>query len=141
MMDRGGHVGGGYGIVVRMFGAAIAAADDAAAANAAAGDEGAVAFFPVLAAGLVVDFGGAAEFSHDEDQGFRQQAALLKIGQQRGQGLVEPGGLPVLHDLEVAVMVIPAAVAGILLSLHVIAPVDLHERNTVLEEPAREQAG
>ncbi len=48
--------------------------------------------------------------------------------------------MAVLHDLEVAVVVVPAAVAGVLLGLDVVAPVDLHERHAVLDQPPAQQA-
>ena len=37
-------------------------------------------------------------------------------------------------------MVVPAAVAGVLLGLDVIAPVDLHERHAMLDQPPAQQA-
>ena len=42
----------------------------------------------------------------------------------------------VLHEDEVAVMVVPAAVASVLLGFDVIAPVDLHERHAMFDQPA-----
>ena len=48
--------------------------------------------------------------------------------------------MAVLHDLEVPVMVIPAAVTGVLLGLDVVAPVHLDERHSALHKSSGEQA-
>src|SRR4051794_21223446 len=55
VVDRRGEVGGRDGAVVRMLAAGVARADDAAAVDAAAGEQGAVAALPVIAAGVLVD--------------------------------------------------------------------------------------
>ena len=65
----------------------------------------------------------------------------MQVFQQRRQRLIEPGSVAILHDLEVAIVMVPAAVAGVLLGLDVIAPVDLHERHAMLDQPAAQQAG
>ena len=64
----------------------------------------------------------------------------MQVGEQGRVGLVEPGAVAVLHDLEVAIVLVPAAVAGILLGLDVITPVHLHEGHAMLNEPAGEHA-
>src|SRR5262245_33203050 len=48
--------------------------------------------------------------------------------------------MAVLHDLEVAVVVVPAAVAGVFLGLDMVAPVHLDERHPMLDQPPAEQA-
>ena len=100
---------------------------------------GAVAVLPVIAARLVVHLRRTPKFAHGDHQRRIQQPALVQVGEQGGQGLVQPGGMPILHDLEVPVVMIPAAVAGIFLRLDVIAPVDLNERNAALDQPSRQQ--
>ena len=47
--------------------------------------------------------------------------------------------MPILHELEVAIVIVPAAVASVLLRFDMIAPVDLHERHAMLHEPTRQQ--
>ena len=44
--------------------------------------------------------------------------------------------MSILHDLKIPIMVVPTAVAGVLLRLDVVAPVDLHERHAVLDQPS-----
>ena len=68
VVDGGGQVGGRHRAVVRVLAAGVAGADDAAAAHAAAGDQGAVAMLPVVAAGLVVDLRRPAELAHRHHQ-------------------------------------------------------------------------
>src|SRR5262249_45350796 len=96
-MDRGGHVGGGERMVVRLAAALVAGADTPAAAPPAAGDEGAVTVLPVVTAGLVVDLRRPAELAHGKHQRGQQQSALAQFFQQGGQRLVEPLGVAVLH--------------------------------------------
>ena len=48
--------------------------------------------------------------------------------------------MAILHDLKVAVVVVPAAVARICLGFDVVAPVDLNERHPFLDEPAGQEA-
>src|SRR5262249_31914864 len=73
-------------------------------------------------------------------EGSAQESALVQVGQEGGKCLVEPRGVPVLHDLEVAVMMVPAPVARVLLGLHVVAPVDLHKRHARFHQSACQQA-
>ena len=116
------------------------AADDAAPPDAAAGEEGRVAGVPVVAAGPVVDLRRAAELAHGDDQGRVQQAAVVQVVEQGREGPVEHPAVAVLHDLEVAVVHVPAAVARVLGPLDVRAPVDLDERDARLDQPAGDQA-
>ena len=106
----------------------------------AAGEKCRVASGPVIAAGLVVDLRLAAELADREHQRRREQAALGEIAEECRERLVEPRRVAVLHDLEVAVVVVPAAVARVLFGLDVIAPVHLHERHAGLDESPGEQA-
>src|SRR5438067_1602878 len=106
VMHAGSDVGGRDGIVVRMFAAAITGADDATAPDTPAGDQGAITMLPMFAASLVVDLGCAAEFAERNHQRALQEPALLQIPEKRRQGLIEPGRLAILHDLEIAIMMI-----------------------------------
>src|SRR5262245_39848557 len=101
------------------FAAAVAGTDHAAACHAAACHQGAVTLFPMLAPGLVVDLGAAAKLANGHDQSRIEQAALVHIAQERRHRLIEPGSVPVLHDLKIAVVMVPTAVAAVLLGLDV----------------------
>src|SRR5688572_20124044 len=121
--------------VFGVLAARVAAADDAAALHAAAGEESGVAALPVVAAGGLVDLRAAAELADGHHQRVLQHAAVAEVVEERREGVVERPGLALLHDLEVAVVVVPAAVAGVFLRLDVGAPVHLHERHPALHQP------
>ena len=58
---------------------AIGRADDLAGAHAAAGQQGAGDVGPVVAAGVLVDLGRAAEFAPDDDRDVLVQAAVVQV--------------------------------------------------------------
>src|SRR5262249_22746036 len=111
VLYRGGDVGGSERTVMRVLAAGVALAHDSAAAHATAREQGAVKGLPVPAARLVIDARRAAELAHGHDQRTLQEAALLEVEQQCGQGLVQPRSMTILHDLKIAIVVVPAAVA------------------------------
>nr|BAL54996.1 hypothetical protein HGMM_F22C11C11 [uncultured Planctomycetota bacterium] len=63
----------------------------------------------------------------------------MQVIQKCAQDLIQDRAVAVLQDFEIAVMQIPAAIAGIFFSLDVIAPIDLHKRDAVLNESAGQQ--
>src|SRR5581483_3537440 len=140
MVDGGGEVGGSDRTFGGALGAGVALADDAASLDAAASQQGAVAMFPVIAARLVVDTWRAAEFADRDHERTVDQAAFFQVVEQGAVGLIEPWGVAILHDLKVAVVVVPAAVAGILLRFDVVAPVDLHEGYAMFDQAPGQQA-
>ncbi len=95
----------------------------------------------MVAPGFVVDARGPAKLPDGQNQTAGEQAALVQIIEQSGHGLIQPGGVAVLHDLEVAVVLVPAAVAGVLFRFDMVAPVDLDEGNTRFDESAGQEAG
>ncbi len=138
--DRGAEVGGGDRAVDGLLAAAVGGADDVPALDASAGEQGRVARVPVVAARAVVDLGRPAELAHGNDQGRLQQATVVKVVEQGRERPVEHPAVAVLHDLEVAVVHVPAAVARVLGALDVRAPVDLDEGDSRLDQPAGDQA-
>ena len=48
--------------------------------------------------------------------------------------------MAVLHDLEVAVVMVPPTIARVLFGLDVVAPVHLHERHPGLDQTPAQQA-
>src|SRR5207302_10171268 len=103
------------GIAGRVLAAGVAGADDFATSDAAAREERGVAALPVIAPRLVVDFRGPAEFTDRDDKRLVEEAPRAKIIHQSRNGAVEWPGLPLLKELEIAVVVVPTAVPGILL--------------------------
>ena len=73
----------------------------------------------MISAGFFVDFWSSAELSNGDDQGGVEQATLVEVGDQGGHGLIEHPAVPVLHDLEISVVHIPAPVAGIFWAFYV----------------------
>ena len=71
--------------------------------------------------------GGAAELARPDQQGAVQQAPLLQVGDQSGDGLVDLGGAAHV-ELIVLGMAVPAAL------------VELNETDSPLHHPARQQA-
>ena len=57
----------------------VAGAVDKPAFDAAAGEQDGVAVGPVIAAGIGVNFRGAAEFPHPDDEGFVEHASLFQV--------------------------------------------------------------
>src|SRR5262245_24147557 len=58
------------------------------ALHAAAREQCCVTLGPVIAAGLLIDFGSAAELAHPQDQGGVEETALIEFLQQGGQCLI-----------------------------------------------------
>src|SRR5262245_31189314 len=138
--DGGPQVGRAEVPVDRPLAAPVGGADRTAPLDPAAGEQGRVTLAVVLAAGAVVDLGRAAELAHRDDQRRVEQAAPVQVLEQGRQGAVEHPAVAVLHDGEVAVVHIPAAVAVILDRLDMAAPVDLDEGLARLDQPAGDQA-
>ena len=98
--NRNRPVGDFLALVVRL-------ADGAAAADAAAGQHGGESVGPMIATGLGVDDGRAAELAHADDERFLQHAALLQIGDQTRKPRIELRREG-LHLVEVVAVRIPA---------------------------------
>ena len=113
----------------------VAFANHLTALESAAGNQTGVALMPVVPAGLAVDFGSAAEFANDHNDGVIDQAAFFQVVKERGRCLVEHPGVSILELLKVAVVHVPSAVAGILDRLDMGAPVDLNEAGTTFNQP------
>src|SRR3954462_3744009 len=105
----GGHVFDGEGILVRLGGGGVGGAVDLALLETPAGQEDREDLGPVVAALVLVDFGGAAEFAADHDDGAVEEAALFEIDDQCGQCFIEGWHLPAEAAHNVGV-VVPAAV-------------------------------
>ena len=86
----------------------VGGADGLAGVHAAAGKQGAGDARPVIAAGVGVDFGGAAEFAPNDEGDVFVHAALVKVVDQGGNALVEQGHV-FAAAFEVAVVPVPAA--------------------------------
>ena len=84
--DRGGEVLRGNLAVQDRVALAIGGADDLTVTEAAAGENQRHHVGPVVAAGVAVDDGGAAEFAHHQDQRLVEQSALFEVLNQGGEG-------------------------------------------------------
>src|SRR5207247_8034962 len=105
--DGGVEVGGGNGMVGGVGADFVGGAGGLAAADAAAGEGDGVALGPVVAAGVFVDRGGAAEVTHPDDERCIEQAALGKVVEQRGEGLLHRRGEVVLQSTKIVEVRVP----------------------------------
>ena len=67
----------------------VGRADDLAGPHAAAGEQGAGDVRPVVAAGVLVDLGRAAELAPDDDRHVLVEPARVEVVDQGRQGLIE----------------------------------------------------
>ena len=107
--ERCRHVIGGDGLVLGAFGFGVGFADHLAALDSAAAEEAEHAAGIVVAAGVLVDLGRAAEFAGDEDRGRSEQALGFQRAEQAGEASVEVGEDFVLEGIEVLRVGVPAA--------------------------------
>ncbi len=82
----------------------------------------------MVASGVAVDAGRAAELAHPDDGRVRQQPALLQILDQRAHRPIHLGQLVVLERREDVLVVVPAA------------EIHFDERHTLFDQPAGHQA-
>src|SRR5690242_2809689 len=90
----------------------------------------------MIAAGVAVDLGRAAEFSHPHDERLLQQAAVLEIAHERAPSGVERLA-QLLNNVEVILVRVPTDPAG-----HPGSGRQGHldERHAPLDEPPRQKA-
>lgn len=134
--DGGGEVSGGDGIGVGVGSDLVAGAPSLAPLDPAAGEDDAVAVGPVVASAGGVDARGATEFAHSDDEGTVEEAALVKVFQEGGVGLIGGGDEIVGHaweDIGVAVPVGELAVVDLV--------VDVDEADAGFDEAAGEEKG
>ena len=106
---------------------------DVATADAGPGENGRVTLRPMLAAAVGPDDPRrAAEFADPDDQRFVEQAASIQVVEQGGETLVGRGHQAVLELIEIVAVRIPEV-------LSVVVPVDRHQADARLDEPARQQ--
>ena len=143
VVDGGGDVVGGDGIFCGFAAGFVGRAVDEAAFHAAAGEEDGVALGPVVAGGAGVDFWGAAEFAHPDDEGFVEHAALFEVEEEGGEGLFGDGEVVLFDDGEHAGIVeavgVPAALGGAL-AADAFAEVAGDEADAAFCESAGEEA-
>ena len=86
-----------------------------------------------------------AELAHAHHQRRVQQAALLQVGQQRGEALIEPRQQPVFQGRENVVVGVPAVgvvvVGRPVLAANAVVPQDGDVGHARLDEPPAEQTG
>ena len=109
----------------------VGRAVDGASFHTAAGQPNAKGVRVVVSPVGALGGGGAAELSAEDDQCLGEQAPLLEVFEQAGDGLVDAGGVASVIVLQVA-MSVPIAAW--------VAVVDLHEAYAVLDEPAGQKA-
>src|SRR5690348_8933262 len=80
--------------------------------DAAAGHPHGEAAGVVIAAVVALAVGGAAELAAPDDQGVLEHVALLEVGEESGDGLIDLAGV-LLHALAEVVVVVPAAVGDL----------------------------
>ena len=105
-----GEIFRSVGIFGGVLGPFVALADDPAAVDAAAAEHDREAAAPMVAPGVLVDFGRATEFAGDEDEGFFVEAAVLEVAKEGGHGHVELGEKLVAEDFEIGVVGVPVGV-------------------------------
>src|SRR3954454_8189304 len=64
---------------------------------------------PVIPPGVLVHFGRSPKFAHGKDQRLREQSALMKIPNQRGEAAIKLGQF-LIEILEDLLVMIPATV-------------------------------
>src|SRR5262245_3468314 len=104
---------------------------DDAGLDAGAGEHDGVAACPVATAAFSLDERGPAELSHADNEGLVEEAAVLQVVEQGGEGPVQRGREG-RQALAVAIVQVPAA--GDLFAV----PVDGNERHAALDQAARE---
>lgn len=110
---------------------------DGTTANATAGQGPAEDVSPMVSATARVDLGRASEFSHPDDEGFVEHAALIEVFEEGRVGLVHRWHQRVLETLRVFRMGIPCG-SDIFVGLPP-RPVDLDQRDTGFDHAPREQ--
>ena len=108
MVERGEDVLEGDRAVLGVTGRLVGRADHLAGAHAAAGQEGEIHRRPVVAAGVLVDLGRAAELAPDDHRDVLVQAAEMQVFDQRREGHVELGNTRPAGS-EVLAVRVPAA--------------------------------
>src|SRR5262249_48366631 len=121
-------------VLLRVQADFVSCADGLAASDAAAGQPEGERQVVVIAAALAIDHRCAAKFAGPDDQSSLQQAALLEVFQQTGNGLVALVGVAFLILLQLVVG-LPAVFHRV-----VDAVVDLHDTDAALDETSSEQA-
>lgn len=109
VVDRGGEVFDRHGVVFRFCAEGVGGTVDHALFEAATGEEDGEDFGPVVASAGSIDFGGAAEFGGDHDEGAVEETAFGEVVDEAGVGLVEVGDLASHGSLDI-VVVVPSAV-------------------------------
>src|SRR5262249_50188389 len=89
VVDRGGQVFGTDRGALGLGGRGVGGAVDGAALDAAAGQDDAEDLGPVVATGVLVDLGRAAELAGDHDHGPLEQAGAVQVGDEGRERLVE----------------------------------------------------
>jgi tetratricopeptide (TPR) repeat protein/Zn-dependent protease with chaperone function len=131
-VDRGRQVLRRLGILSRVGGDLVRRADYVSAAYARPGQEHCHGRAPVVAPGVLVDLGRAAELARQHDQRRLQQAALRKVVEQARHGPVQ-----VRQQIVLQVHKIPA----VRVPRRVLAQVYLHQVRPRRHEPRRHEQG
>jgi hypothetical protein len=108
-VDGGEQIAHAGGAARDLSAVGIGRADDAASGDAAAADGEGPAVGPMVAAAIVIDEGGAAEFAHGEDDGGIVEAAVFEVVEERRQGAVEGRA----EAVAVALVVLGVGVPGV----------------------------
>src|SRR5271157_914764 len=144
VVNRGEQLARMNGIRQRRRAGLVGLAVDVAPLDARTGDHGRVAIGPVVAAirAVAVARGAdpllraAAELTDGNHQGILQQPALVQVGKQPRETLVEHGAGSVAHPVGQVHVVVPRVVVGV----GNLRPDDLDNLRAGLDQPAGEQA-
>ena len=128
MEQRGVQVVHVHRVLLRVVAVVVGAAVGEAWLHAAAGEEVGEPMWVVIAAGAAFAGRRASEFAAPPDERVFEHPALLEIGQQRCNRLIDLGGVLRMVRLKVAVLV-PLVAVG-----------DLHEAHAALEQSPRHHA-
>ena len=109
MIDGHSKVFDGEGVLVGLGAGGVGGAVNGAALEAAAGEEDGEDAGPMVAAGVFVDLGGAAELRGDHDEGGIEETAAVEVADEGGVAFVEGGELALDAGADVD-MVIPSAI-------------------------------
>src|SRR5436190_18732412 len=99
-MDGSGYVGRGDRVIDGVLAASVALAENLAATNAAARQQGAIAVFPMVPAGLIVDLGGSAELPNGYYERAGEPAAIATDRQLCRHYQVREDGMEHPQDLD-----------------------------------------
>jgi hypothetical protein len=143
VVDGGGDVGGGVAAGGGVGALAVGGADDLADLGAAAGEEDRAGGAPVVAAAVFVDFGGTAELGEEDDERVVEEAALVEVVDEGGEGAVDAGDVvgafghvaDVGEVLDGDVVVVPQVAVQA-----VVTVVDHHETGAGFDEAAGHEA-